>query len=795
MDDEGIKITPDQYENPPPWIPIHNKLYHSHEYSYWITIWIRINCTHAMAEYLKIYYEIEEQEKFNLFMNAHLECIRYLDKQEDPRDSNLDIDRLKKGYKPLGKSHFDNDRNFIEIESFERKQIRPYPLQIIREHYPELPWTPEEVKLSEKDRKEIRKDKRYYLKPEWEKHKGYMECLYIVRQIRKVYPGTSRQSRDPDFDIQDNLWYYHTCFLDYLCGDDPILSYKNYPHDNRSFTGWDLPDTFHVLMGIPFWGKQTELSFPVGKFTQKSLPFAGARRQLINQTDGSLSNNDAFWKLFSQLFYCMLLDLYPHFLTDASKRCFDLRRLTRLREIARDRKILKQALVVQDDSKEKDKGCYIVFTAFRLWILLQTHDQKHFLEHSVIQWDLFQEKTVDMACTIRSSKLEASDCFADARETLSKVNKNPKTKVYRFRKSNMIEMILEKTMQTLEKELYSLNPDDREAGVRVQGDSFPEEVLSMSSASLHTDYPSIETKTTLLNLLVRVPKDEWLTTLSLSMMRVHGNVSEHTIYLVQRLMDVYYDNAKPKDFDYIISLFEVDDFKVVCWYLQVISLLNKIDFDFITEKQVAQIDYAIANKKYVLLPGEYPPECSHDVFFTICCQVIKTLMNSYDYYGHENIAYDLDNHQFICSKAHKKAGTTYNDAEALALTDFERERKRMRDQRKDFNHIPCTENPVLRIPMRGYVLIYNKNTRYMHCPSCGSFHKFVWSGWQGETYACQQCRFRQKAFYYTCHKCMIEITEEVAKQCNKEVCEPFPENGDIRDAFRKVYFCRKHFKN
>jgi hypothetical protein len=751
LDNDNVSVTLDQFENPPPWFPVHYKLYQTPEYSYWITVWIRVNCAHAIAEYLKIYYEVNQPEKFNLFINNHLDCIRLLDSLEDPRDINLkDLN-----YKPLGKSHFDNDRNFIEVDHYERKQLRPYPLEVIRQHFPQFPWTPEEVHLSERDVKEIRKDASYY-----------MECLYLMRQMKHCYQDSD------DKEVQDCLWFYHACFLDYLCGDDPVLSFKNYPHDNRSFTAWDLPDAFHVLIGIPFWGKQVELMFPVGKFIQKSLPFAGARRQLINRTDGSLNKDDAFWKVFSKLFYCMLLDMYPHFLSQG-ERSFDLKKLSHLKRISEDKKFLKKSLSIIATAKEKDKGCYIVFTAYRLWILLMSHEQMHFRNHSIINWELFHQKTIEMANTIRNSNLFVEDCFADAREILSKVNKNPKTKVYRFRKSNTIEMILEKMVQTLEKELY-------------KEEDFSEVVLNQINHPIMDSSSDNGVKTKILNLLIRVPKEEWLTPLCLSMMRVYGKVSEHTIYLVQKMIDVYYDNAKPKDFDEIISLFEVDDFKVVCWYLQVINLLNKLDFDLITKQQVKQIDNA---QKYVLLPGESLPDCAHDVFVTICCQVIKTLMNSYDYYGHENIAYDLDRQQFICSKAHKKASITYDDEEALALSDFEKQRKRMRDKRKDFNHIPCVNNPVLCIPMRGYVLIYNKTTRYMHCPSCGSFHQFVWSGWKGDSYACPQCRFRQKDYYYTCHTCMLEIPEEVAKQCNAEVEEL---DGEIRDVFRRVYFCRKH---
>ena len=99
------------------------------------------------------------------------------------------------------------------------------------------------------------------------------------------------------------------------------------------------------------------------------------------------------------------------------------------------------------------------------------------------------------------------------------------------------------------------------------------------------------------------------------------------------------------------------------------------------------------------------------------------------------------------------------------------------------NWIRYPDNPVLSIPLRGFMLIYNKTERYMHCPNCGAFHRYHCTGFQGGEYACQECK--QDTFYTTCSTCGVEGAKEKWPVENLEATE----KGDV---FQYKYFCRKH---
>jgi sulfatase maturation enzyme AslB (radical SAM superfamily) len=107
----------------------------------------------------------------------------------------------------------------------------------------------------------------------------------------------------------------------------------------------------------------------------------------------------------------------------------------------------------------------------------------------------------------------------------------------------------------------------------------------------------------------------------------------------------------------------------------------------------------------MLYPGQRLPESVFNVFFTICCGKIKTLTDS-NSFGHKDIAYDINQNIYLCSKPHKKISSSLKD-----FTEFEKQKKEARKKRKDFNYLPCRNNPVLSISIRGFMLIYDKTQR------------------------------------------------------------------------------------
>lgn len=749
-DDDDTKLIGDfPPGNPPYWSP--HTVFCGEQYSFWTTVYLRVNCAFALMEH----YECPNHLKIKAFLKAHTSVIRYLDSVPDPRD---DIIALPLPYTGMGKTNYDMDRNAIELEHFTHN-VRPYPLEILQIRYPNHTWRYEDVTGEEVN--------------------TFEACRFIMNQCKVLY----LENQDTDSSVREALWSYHGCFLDYCYNrknDTDPIPLSLYPFDNRCFTAHDLPSCFHILSSIPMWGEQMAPAFPLGKFIQKSLPFAGARRTLISHAESQIKNNEAFWRLFSSVFYCMLLNMYPEeMMGRKQEEDFDLNRLMRAKQLASDKRLLCDMLSLRSfnysSNKETDKGCYVVFTAFRLWIVWMAHNQKHFHDAVPIDWDAFVEQTIEMSRIIQSSDLFAADAFKIVRDTLSKSGKNPKSKIYRYRTSNVIDTLLDRMMESLEKDLYKELESWR--------CNHPDQIPELFEQYVDTDIP-LNIKENILNTLIRIPKEEWLEPLTLSLLRhpQYGGVYDFTIVLVQDLIHVYYKSAKPKDFTQIVQEFHIPDFKVVCWYFHVIGLLNKIDFEPLTFETVTRIDYALMNTKHVLYPGQPLPDDAFNVFFTLCCGKIKTLTGK-NGFGHPNVAYDMENDIYVCAKNQKKL--TQYDTDDFAFSEFESQRKNARKHRKEFNEIPCVDNPVLSIPLRGFMLIYNKTERYMHCPKCGAFHRYHSTGFQGGEYACPECK--QDTFYTTCSTCGVEGAKEKWPVENPEATK----KGDV---FQYKYFCRKHLK-
>lgn len=737
--------------NPPVWSSYIN---FDTNYLYWATIWIRINCTMALMEYM----DNLHHEKALLFINSHIHIARYLDSLPDPSDEHINISALY--YESLGESNFDSDRNLIKI-TVDKIRVRKYPLEILEVHYPNYKWRIETVRPNVK----LIKEEGYWVgfgASGPESHNGtdplgfggasgpsesLLASLTIMVQCKILH------KTEENMEIRDALWFYHLCFMDY------VFNYPNtenlYPYDNRCFTAYDLPDVLHVITLIPLWNKNNSPEFELGKFIQKSLPFAGARRTLINQTVENMEKDPIFWKLFSSLFYCLLMDTYPEHISKNRNRCFDLKRLLDIMRFVTNKNVLKESLartnfkdVIVNFNKENDKGCFIVFTVVRMWVVMNLHNQRHYIEgvKSCMDFDLFESQVCEMAKKIRESDFTAEDVFSEAREYLNKNTKNSsKTVIYRYRKGSVASTLSEQMSKKLK------------------------------------DFDiSIDVKQNILNHVIRMKKDEWLSPLSLSIMRdlKFGGVSQFTIMAILKLVDIYYKSSKPKDIENCLKIFDnTEDFKVVTWYFHVLNTIDNIDFDPLTIYMIEKIDDALMNVKFVLCPGQYLPLSVFDVFFTICCKKLKTLTGVNEY-GNEGIAYDVNTKTYQCAKTHKKLVENYKNIEYV----FEQKKENKKKQ-KVFNLLPCKNNPVLSISIRGFMMIYD-GKRFLHCPECGTFHKFEWTGYKGSEYKCEDCRSKEK-LHITCRTCYEPATE------TKIVYEPLSQNG-VFDVFQRVYYCKKH---
>ena len=696
--------------------PVHVKNYE--KYSYWLIVWLRVNIGHLFAP---------NNKKINDFVNAHLPIIRYLDAQDDPNDQNI----AQMEYKSVGKSYHDEDRNYIQITT-ESYPIRPYFLELIRKHFPNLAWEPHEVtKYSFKQN----------LKKLEESH-TYFASLTIMEQCAEMYKQTS------NVDLQDALYFYYASFLDYLEGHD------NYPFCNAGFLAYDLPDVLHILFQIPLAGEQTNCEFLLGKFLQKSLPFAGARRTIVDKLDLALEKNEAFWEIVSKVIFCALANMYPHYLSPSTKRDFNMSKLIQIKKITSNREFLKHAF--GDDSSNS----YIVFTSFRMWILMTIHEQEHYLNLGIIDWKLFKEQTLNTVHIIQQSSFE-NETFSTLQTNLTDKTKQLKSKIYRYRNKNMIGKIYDNMINVLEKVIYK----------------------NCANISQIDE----EIKLEILHHLIRVPKQEWMNLLCI---KAITNIGDDNLYLMSKLQEVYYTTAKPKSFEAIIDLFTIKDFQILCWYMRIINTLNKIDFEILPLSMVKNIDHAMTTNKYILLPHTHITTDVYNVLFSICCGTIKTICG-YREYGNTNVAYDIEKRLYLCSKIPKKIHEIKEDEEVFDMLEIDNERKKLRDKRKDFNHIPCKNNPVFSIPLRGYMLIMEKNTRYLHCPSCASFHQFKWTNFKQDYYTCDKCKISD--YHFTCHICAKVVPEHIALKCNMIIFKPLALDGAY-DSYQHLYFCKKHFR-
>jgi hypothetical protein len=430
--------------------------------------------------------------------------------------------------------------------------------------------------------------------------------------------------------------------------------------------------------------------------------------------------------------------MYP----GAKDRCFDLQRILKIRRLVSNREALCAAINRKNlSAKENDTGCYIVFTAFRLWLVLMVRNQTHYQEAiaECMDWPVFESQVLQMAESIRALiDLDNEDVFKDVRTHLC----GGKMRVYRYRPSNLVDTLLSCMMSKLEK--------------KTEGGDVSDKI-----------------KNHVLNALTHVPRTDWLTPVGLSILRLepYGSVSDSAVLVALKLIKTYYKhNAKPKKLESHLKKMGDYDFKVVCWYFHVLSILGRIDFEPLARGMVDKIDDAMVRSRYVLFPGQECPTSAFNVFFTLCCGKIKTLLGS-GCYGHEDIAYDIERNAFVCAKSQKKV-TNYK-SDDFAFMEFENS---ARKQRKEFNFMQCKDNPVLSINIRGFMLIYNRQQRYIHCPVCGAFHLYRWQNNHADGYSC--CR--KPKYYYTCHVCGKSLGD----------C-PI----DVRlDAFQHVYTCKKHEK-
>ena len=677
-----------------------------------------------------------------------------------------------------------------------------------------------------------------------------------------------------------------------------------YPYDNRAFSAHDLPNLYHILATIPLWGEQVvpDDGSMIGKIIQKSCPFACQRRQLIVSTATAIRKDYSFWIVFSRVFWLMLSGLYPGALRTSKETRPSFRRLLRCMQLTHPvhgkellisviTKKSTKSSVASSDGTGSDGGPLIVFLAFRLYILYMSSFHSVYLEkaNECIDWIAFQQETIKMAELVRSSNIYPQDAFAVARALLCRNTKNSKNKVYRYRKYSCIVTMHETTTKVLEKKLFRELQEWQRDLTKVQDlirdlkkpetnhneiirqfkDTFvstfytnelakrkqkinPSNLLyllgnaeKMSAGvveRLDVDIPQ-HIRSNILNFLLRIPEHKRLHIITMCVLteQPYGGISTESVANMIRMIHVYQKTGMPKDYEKHMRKFSTYDFKIICWFWNVLAILENIKLVKLDAATVKRIDYAMANRRFVLYPGQTMTPYAYDVFITLCCNQIKTLQGQ-NSYGHNDIAYNLDSKMFVCSKGEKSSATSVSTAAAAAaisnvdegealrrieamsgdimdtnaLANEGDDRKRVRNQRKEFNQISCGNGqPALQINMRGYMLLYgnviNKRVAYMHCPECGAWHErkseyFLAS--PNGLYMCYECLQKDPMFgrrHRECAYCgkttQAQLSDKFALTVMCPLVDPssgkrktsFDPIQHMENVYQRLFFCKRHY--
>ena len=833
-------------------------------YTWLITIWLRINVSYSINESSNSFFSKNPYtiKKLDMFWNNHLKVVQYLDTFEDPTDEIIDENILLSLIPPLGDTLFSEDLTDWAPSNVEYIQIRETPLETLQKQFPYLEFNPLKIPLYEYAIKgNLHYDPlRHKALRDTQNYQKYIGCVLVLDslfQLRKEHPSN------------DAIHYYYVGFVDlfYYCincewsdmsdtvldqhmRENPGVSIweaNNPLIDTRAFHAGDLPDLFQTLTSIPLNGEQHKPDFMAAKILQKSLPFCGQRRKLIEVTSG-FTESTAFWKLFAKVFWCILAGMYPGDLERPT-----MEKLLLVRQLT-DETCARTTLNNKLKIGEYDGSALIVFTTFRRYIVYMAEFNAHYIEEAkrCIDWDTFESDTITRANLMRTCFLDnTDDPFGPMRKLMMEMHKNESELiVYRYKKYSLIKTIVQHCNNTLEKTIYKALQDwiqDRntlenmrsmfeegrsEKEIRkysneksaIIWDIFSNKFIPLKEcfercaqkiawfvSTLEKDIP-VECKENLLNILIKVPKDDRLKMRAVRLMELpkYGGISSVASKTLIALTEVYKENPVPRKFNELIRKLNVYDFKVISWYLNIVNMLDKINVTVWDASTVKRLDFAMTHKRNVLFPGQTVPKGSYNVYLTLCCFRIATFKGS-SYFGHKSISYDVNSGEFVCCKRHgKKVNLDGIDDdvdvevidEVIEMGNVDT-RRYIRNRRKNFTHIPCKGQAVMRLSLRGFHMIYGNERdhlkRYCHCPSCGSFHQFKWLNFAGSKnaeYRCGECKAKELStdVIYECCYCLARpakpITHFEALKMSVYVMYP----RDEHEPFKLKYFCKKHHR-
>jgi hypothetical protein len=805
------------------WMPkaYEKMLLSHHKYTVLYTVFLRTVGSQILFECMGKLDPIIER-KVKRFQDAHVALVLYLDSLNDPCDAYLDMKRVHSLYEGLGPSRYRPDsRDFIFRQVTYHKN-RETPLEIIRMAYPQKAWTPEEIVKTNSSTHDLWDGWKPFGEVPFENHRLYHAIVCLLNQIRTVHASATSS-------VRHALWTYYCSFLDlfqfiipYRKCDDiflqaPLGSTLSRDHktwnlsdalspwqmygtlDTRTFDYGRLPNYYAVLAQIPLAGELKDPGFPLAKLYQKSLPFASHRRHIIKPFVQHIETSDGIWFLISRLSWVLLANLYPNDMYDANQ-FYSIRHLLRVKELCYHKKTFLDAI-------QNGQNSLIAFTILRMHILLMGERNTMYRTYfdSMIGWNTFKSDVLKMASAIRSQTFYMEDAFGLAREYITKTFKSPHSEVFRLKKKSCVITIsgflndaLEKhffkSLQTLQEDASLLRQNPNAIAETHVGKKFPNDLEKarriifegMEYFGLVVQSFTKEHKSNIMNMLIRMPDTEHRLkkeVLQLLMEPHFGGITEETLSSTLIIINMYDLKSAPKDFISRVNQFvNLKDFVIVCFYISVVALLDKISF--------IPLDYDFQRKQSLAMRRR--GAVSYDIILTPCCETIKSLKGR-NRFGTSKVAYDIESQTYVCSPGKKNKehheleeeddeaddddeddeedliGDAMNkNGKGKKWTQKKEKRKKNRNQRKKLSKLPCSGQPVMKISLEGRALVFGNTIDakkiYLFCPSCGHLHCFKplnWSAHEKEPYLCGQCSRDE----------VMHIDKTVCSYCSKNCDE------------------------
>lgn len=690
-------------------------------------------------------------------------------------------------------------------------------------------------------------------------HSIYAACIIRIGQCSAIRRDATLSLEERDAAYRYQLSFvdlFGHCFIAGRWDDKYLLSRRKSapkvspwsifrPWKDRAFSEGDLPDLAPVIWrDIVFEGDRKSIKYTMGTLLQKSMPFAGQRRSIYKPLLAACKD-DTCWRIFRRVMWCGLMGVYP----GSTSRPRGLSVL-RFHLLCQNKDMLMKTLSPADDAPA-GRSCAVIFTVFRLYIATMALRNEIFLTGVPLpNWTEVMTHAQAMSAIIRESNTLSMDPFAHARFLLNEYITTIKPHVYRYRKGSIHHKVLEvftKALTTtvlMEREItqtslsklkkcrHFIQRDKTKKAYKLANSLYyteyrpylckvdpknPRELLQAIEycvvatneriAQLSWELP-LAVKDRILNLVAETPREKWCDVDSLSLLahEEYGGISKGAVVRVARLIMLITAYGKPSHCNAQLSAFGPKELFVFSWYWYCVGVFDAYYVVPLPGNVAEKIDAAMKQKRYRLMPGlERLSVNAYTVFATICCGRLscETGKNK----GHDGVRFDESLCDVVCKRSKKPRESEHKD-------DM---RGRVQAYKAAFFHVPCREQPVLRLNLRGKMLVYKSartaHERYMFCPECAGFHMVDPDCWLAGDYRCADCATQSAVHIprYSCAYCGQYVFPHWNSRTAKweepqevlDVWRPLPGSDPadsswepLRDPLgivERLVFCEKHY--